>query len=557
MNTNSRLTTVFGIDLGTTYSCIAYIDEYGKPEVITNEEGERTTPSVVLFERPDNMVVGKVAKEGAILSPERVVEMVKRHMGEENWGFACERSRYTAEEISSFILRKLAKDAGEKLGQPVKDVVITCPAYFGIAEREATVNAGKIAGLNVREVINEPTAAAIVYGLQNEQDQVVLVYDLGGGTFDITVIEMKSGAITVAATGGDHSLGGKDWDAQIVQYLVHQWMEQTGSYSDPTTSSETLQDLWLRAESAKRALSAKQEVTISVAHAGQRKGIALTREQFNMLTANLLERTIDFTRSTMEIARQRGYAQFDQILLVGGSTRMPQIQERLKQEFSLPLRILDPDEAVAKGAAMYAQKLILDEKVQQKVADIAGTPPEDVHLSQVSAEVLEQAQQEVAHDEGFKLGAVRKYTELEVTNVASHSFGVIAINSRTNTQMISNIVVANDPLPSVHTKTYHTMEADQEMVEIKVMENSFAAYRVDDISLGEEIGNALLDLPPRLPINSPIEVTFDLNREGRLYVTAREPRSNLSIEVTIQTRRGLSEKELEQAKKRSRQIAIS
>src|SRR5579885_3206991 len=174
---SNQETKVFGIDLGTTYSCIAHVDEYGKPEVITNEEGERTTPSVILFESPDNIVVGKVAKESAVLSPDRVVAMVKRHMGEENWEFECDGLHYTPEEISSYILRKLAKDTEEKLGIPVKDVVITCPAYFGIAEREATANAGKIAGLNVREVINEPTAAAIVYGLQNEKDQVVLVYD--------------------------------------------------------------------------------------------------------------------------------------------------------------------------------------------------------------------------------------------------------------------------------------------------------------------------------------------------------------------------------------------
>lgn len=554
---DTQLTTVFGIDLGTTYSCIAHVDEYGKPDVIANEEGDRTTPSVVLFENLENIVVGKVAKESSVLFPSRVIEMVKRHMGEENWIFECEGTRYTAEEISSYILRKMVKDTEEKLGQPVKDVVITCPAYFGIAEREATANAGKIAGLNVREVINEPTAAAIVYGLQNEQDQVVLVYDLGGGTFDITVIEIKGGAITVVATGGDHNLGGKDWDAIVVQYLAQQWMEQMGSAEDPSTSEETLQDLWLRAESAKRTLSSKQETNVPVAHAGQRKGIQLTREKFNELTENLLERTIDFTNSTMEIARQRGYSKFDQILLVGGSTRMPQVAERLKQDFNIPLKVLDPDEAVAKGAAIYAQKLMLDNKIQHKIAEITGVAAEDVQLSQVTERVITQAQQEVAQNEGLKLGVVKKYTELEVTNVASHSFGVIAIDARTNSEVISNIVIANDTLPALQTKTYHTMDVDQEIVEIKVMENSFATYRVEDITQGEEIGKAQLDLPPRLPINSPIEVTFDLNREGRLHVTAREPRSNLSIEVTIQTKRGLSEESVEQARKRSRQIAVS
>jgi molecular chaperone DnaK (HSP70) len=554
---SNQETKVFGIDLGTTYSCIAHVDEYGKPEVITNEEGERTTPSVILFESPDNIVVGKVAKESAVLSPDRVVAMVKRHMGEENWEFECDGLHYTPEEISSYILRKLAKDTEEKLGIPVKDVVITCPAYFGIAEREATANAGKIAGLNVREVINEPTAAAIVYGLQNEKDQVVLVYDLGGGTFDITVIEIKSGTITVIATGGDHNLGGKDWDAIIVQYLAEQWMMETGSSDDPTSSEETLQDLWLRAESAKRTLSSKQETSVPVTHAGQRKGITLTREKFNELTASLLERTIDFTKTTMEEARKRGFSHFDQILLVGGSTRMPQVQERLKEDFSIPTKVHDPDESVAKGAAIYAHKLMLDEKIQHKIAEITGTDVAKVDSSSVSERVLEQAQQQVAQDVGLKLGTIKKFNEMEVTNVASHSFGIIAVDSRKNAEVIFNLVRVNDPLPAISRQTFFTLEAEQEMVDIRIMENSFSTHTVDDIEAGEKIGEAELHLPPRLPINAPIEVTFDLNREGRLHVTAREPGSNMSIEVTIQTKRGLSEEAVEKAKKRSTHVAIS
>ncbi len=549
---------VFGIDLGTTYSCIAYVDEYGQPTVVTNEEGERTTPSVVLFENSTERVVGKVAKENAVLYPARVVEMVKRHMGEANWDYECDGTHFSAEEISSYILRKLAKDTEEKLGQPVKDVVVTCPAYFGIAEREATANAGKIAGLNVREVINEPTAAAIVYGLQNEQDQVVLVYDLGGGTFDITVIEIKAGAITVVATGGDHQLGGKDWDAVIVEYLAQQWMNETGSSDNPTSSEETMQDLWLRAESAKRTLSAKQEANIPVAHAGQRKGIPLSRDKFNELTDSLLERTIDFTKATIEAARSRGFTHFDQILMVGGSTRMPQVSERLKAEFfSIPLKVHDPDESVAKGAAIYAQKLMLDQKIQHKIAKLTGASAENVDPSQVSERVLEQAQQEVARDEGLKIGTVKKYSEMEVTNVASHSFGIIALDSRLNTEVISNLVIVNEPLPVFRTQPFATLYAGQRSAELKVMENGYAIDTVNDPKAGEMIGDATLDLPPGLPNNTPIEVTFELNREGRLHVTGKEPGSGRIIEVTIQTKRGMSDDEVEQARKRSNRVAIS
>src|SRR5437588_6510685 len=314
--------SIFGIDLGTTYSCIAYVDEYGKAVVIPNSEGDRTTPSVVQFEG-DNRVVGKEAKNSAVLNPLQVVEMVKRHMGEADWRFEYNGTEYTAAEISSYILRKLADDAEQYLGHPVKEVVITCPAYFGIAQRDATAHAGVIAGFDVKEVINEPTAAAIMYGLQNEQDQVVLVYDLGGGTFDITVIEIKGGAITVVATGGDHHLGGRNWDEAVVMYLAEQWKAETGSNDDPTDSEESLQDLWGKAEQAKWALTARQETKVVVTHAGQRAGVTLHRDKFNELTANLLERTIDFTRSTMEAAKARNYTHFDQILLVGGSTKMP------------------------------------------------------------------------------------------------------------------------------------------------------------------------------------------------------------------------------------------
>ena len=554
---STQETIVFGIDLGTTYSCIAYVDDYGKPEVVTNEEGERTTPSVVLFENANERVVGKVAKESAVLYPLKVVQMVKRHMGEENWDFECDGLHFTAEEISSYILRKLANDTEAQLGQPVRDVVITCPAYFGIAEREATANAGKIAGLNVREVINEPTAAAIVYGLQNEQDQVVLVYDLGGGTFDITVIEIKAGTITVVATGGDHNLGGKDWDGAIVEYLAQQWMNETGSLDDPISSEETLQDLWLRAESAKRTLSAKQETNVPVTHAGQRKGIVLTRDKFNELTNNLLERTIDFTKSTIEAAKERGYTHFDQILLVGGSTRMPQVQEHLKAEFNIPLKVHDPDESVAKGAAIYAQKLMLDQKIQHKIAELTGKQADSVDTSQVSEQMMERAQQEVARDSGLKIGMVKKYTEMEVTNVASHSFGIVAIDPRTNSEVIFNLVRVNQPIPANQTQSFSTVEAGQLEADLKVMENGYDTETVNDIHAAEEIGNAVLKLPPGMPINTPVEVTFELNREGRLHVIGRHLTSGTLIETTIQTKRGMTEDEVEQARRRSTGVAIS
>lgn len=237
-----QTTTVFGIDLGTTYSCIAHIDEYGRPATIPNAEGDRTTPSVIFFDG-ESRIVGKEAKNNAVLYPDQVVELVKRQMGQSDWVFFYDGKEYTPEEISSYIIRKVVGDAETALGISITDVVITCPAYFGINEREATAKAGEIAGLNVRSIINEPTAAAISYGLHEELDQVVLVYDLGGGTFDITMIDIKSGEVNVIATGGDHHLGGRNWDEIVVNYLAEQWMTITGSGEDPLDDLETVQDL--------------------------------------------------------------------------------------------------------------------------------------------------------------------------------------------------------------------------------------------------------------------------------------------------------------------------
>ncbi|MEO6889179.1 MAG: Hsp70 family protein, partial [Ktedonobacteraceae bacterium] len=448
---------VFGIDLGTTYSCIAYIDEYGKAVVVPNVEGDRTTPSVVQFENTGR-IVGKEAKNNAVLYPNEVVEMVKRHMGTADWVFTYEGVDYRPEEISSYILRKLVGDGEQYLGTAIKDVVITCPAYFGIAQREATARAGQIAGLTVREVINEPTAAAIMYGLQNEQDQVVLVFDLGGGTFDVTVIEIKSGAITVVATGGDHHLGGRNWDEAIVEYLALEWMKETGSSDDPLESPETVQDLWNKAESAKRTLSAKQETTVAVMHSGKRVGVKLTREKFDELTAGLLQRTVEYTRTTMQEAARRGFTRYDQILLVGGSTKMPQAVATLQKEFpNVPQRSFDPDEAVAKGAAAYGQKLMLDEKIHIKIAELTGQDVDDVDSKQVPQRVMDRAQQEVARETGLRTSVVEKFSEISVTNVASHCFGIAALNKEER-EIIANMILVNDPLPFTKTSTFHTVQ---------------------------------------------------------------------------------------------------
>lgn len=552
--------SVYGIDLGTTYSCIAFVNDAGKAEVVPNANGDLTTPSVVLFESSTSRVVGREAKNSAKLFPHQVAEMVKRHMGDPNWTFNYEGVAYRPEEISSYILRKVVDDAQAQRNTTISDVVITCPAYFGINEREATARAGQIAGLNVLEVINEPTAAAISFGTQNEQDQVVLVYDLGGGTFDITMIEIKANAITVIATGGDKELGGRDWDAAVVNYLAQEWMRQTGSSDDPTTSPDSLQDLWIRAEDAKRALSVQTKTRVPVSHAGQTVPVEMTREKFDELTAGLLEQTILFTFQMLDAARQKGYARYDKLLLVGGSTFMPQVPERLKREFGLEPQLNEPNLSVAKGAALYGQKLAIGEKIRTAVAIMTQQNVNEVDLSSVAPSVRQAAEQQVAASEGLRLAEVQTMARQKITNVVSHSFGVVVTDTSgfQERELISNLVKKQDPLPVEITKRYGTYAPNQPSVDIHVMENEVVGDRVDDVANGREIGNAAIaGLPPGLPKGSPIDVTFTLDQQGRLHVVGVEPSSGRRAEATIQTAEGMSEAEVAAATRRTSGLTIS
>ena len=275
---------VYGIDLGTTYSCIAHVDEHGKATVINNSDNELTTPSVVYFESDDNIVVGKEAKEVAEIYPNQVASTIKRVIGDPEWKFSYNEKEYSSQEISSFILEKVVKDAMENIGEDIKNVVITVPAYFGINQKEATKQAGELAGLTVLAVIPEPTAAAISYGIETNDDEVVMVYDLGGGTFDITVIEVKNKGINVIATNGDHQLGGRNWDEKLAAYFTQEFEEQTGVSSDDLQNDmETWQELLNKAENAKKSLTSKENTKVRISHNGEKATIELSRDKFNEL----------------------------------------------------------------------------------------------------------------------------------------------------------------------------------------------------------------------------------------------------------------------------------
>ncbi len=558
---NENVKKIFGIDLGTTYSSIAYVDEFGKTVVISNAENQTTTPSVVFFDG-EEIVVGDVAKESAKLYPNEVVSFIKRAMAEPDFLFEHNSKTWRAEEISSFIIRKVVQDAEQNLSENISDVVITCPAYFGINEREATKKAGEIAGLNVRQIINEPTAAAIEYGLiKSSERQVVLVYDLGGGTFDITLIDIQPDSIEVICTGGDHNLGGKDWDDLIVAYLAQEFQSKTGINEDILDDLDTCQDLQISAEKAKKMLSQRQKTPIVITHGGERVKIEFDRQKFEEITQSLLERTISFTHEMLSEAKDKGYESFDEIILVGGATRMPAVAARINQEFSMRPKLFDPEGAVAKGAAVFGWKLSMNDGLVQRIAKKTGksvTQDEseiglDEIIDSASEEVVSQAVQELADDTGYALPAVQS-SMVKIKNVTSKSFGVVVKNVG-GEEHVFNLILKNNSVPVDVSKKFYTAVEDQDTVLIQIMESEMSEQAVP-FDNAIQIGTAIFKLPQGLPSDSPIEIYFNLNGEGRLHITAEETTASRSVEVNIETTSVIEGEEFEEAKVRCQSLIV-
>jgi molecular chaperone DnaK (HSP70) len=550
------LKRVYGIDLGTTYSAIAYVDEHGKPVIVPNQESERITPSVVLFDG-DNIIVGNTAKESAKVEPHRVVTRIKQHMGDPNFVFQYEGQSFSPEDISSFILRKVVVDAEVALGDKITEVVITCPAYFGTPEREATANAGRLAGLNVRAILNEPTAAAIAYGLEQGEDQTVLVYDLGGGTFDITMIEIKDRLIRVICTGGDHRLGGILWDESIVMYLAEQFRAQSGEESDPLDDPEVLNDLFLQAERGKKTLTQRDKAPFRVTHAGKQARVELDREKFEEITKHLLDRTIELTHEMLADAREKGHTQFDKVILVGGATRMPQVRDRLVAELNMEPESYDPDEAVAKGAALYALKESLLDQVQDVLATKVageGQPGAPVDLSEVSEEEVSEALDHLEKQLGFTLtGPVRELVNTQIVNVLSKSLGVVARNDQSQ-EVVVYLLPRNSEVPLERLSDFGTDADNQAAVDIRVM--SGERDSADPLDC-QEVGIATLSLPERLPARSPIRVKFAISKDGRLGVSATDLTGGSSIDVEFQTEAVMSAAEVAERSTALRLLSVS
>ncbi|CQR57621.1 molecular chaperone DnaK [Paenibacillus sonchi] len=488
------MSKVIGIDLGTTNSCVAVM-EGGEAVVIPNPEGARTTPSVVGFKKDGERIVGETAKRQAITNPDRTIASIKRHMGT-NHKESIDGKDYSAQEISAMILQKLKSDAEAYLGQPVTQAVITVPAYFNDSQRQATKDAGKIAGLEVLRIVNEPTAAALAYGLEKSEDQTILVYDLGGGTFDVSILELGDGFFEVKATSGDNRLGGDDFDQVVMDYLVAEFKKEQGI--DLSKDKAAVQRLKDAAEKAKKELSGVLTTTVSlpfitvVDGVPQHLEVNLTRAKFDELTAGLVERTLGPTRQALSDAGMTP-ADLNRIVLVGGSTRIPAVQDAIKKLTGKePHKGVNPDEVVALGAAVQA---------------------------------------------GVLTGDVKDVVLLDVTPL---SLGI-----ETAGGVFTKMIERNTTIPTSKSQVFSTFADNQPSVEIHVLQGERQMANGN-----KTLGRFMLNEIPPAPRGVPqIEVTFDIDANGIVNVSATDKGTNKSQKITITSSSGLSDAEVEQMMK--------
>jgi len=465
---------VIGIDLGTTFSAIAVVNEQGLPEIIPNREGERITPSVVFLDG-DSPIVGTIAKTMAGSAPLNAVQFVKRQMGNPGWKFRAENgTTYTPEDISAFILKRLKEDAEVALGEPINDAVITVPAYFNDAQRQATKDAGRIAGLNVVRMVNEPTAAALAYGLkQDGSPKTVLVYDLGGGTFDVTIMRVGNGEIAVVATGGDKNLGGFDWDNCLMTYLDDAFKAAGGPSLLENPEKEA--DLRSKCELAKKTLSTRDKANVLISSGGKSVTATLTRDQFEEITKPLFKRTISIMEFVLEDAKLT-WKDIEKLLLVGGSTRMKGVARWIREASGiLPSSELHPDEVVAMGAA------VLGALLQRETGTLV-------------------------------LAAGAQLPMLQVKDVNSHSLGVIALNDDER-EFNSIILPRNSRPPCRASDNFTTVAENQSHIRLRVTQGEDENPEYVEIA-GEET----ISLPP-YPKGAPVEVIFEYDHSGQIVVS--------------------------------------
>ena len=494
------MSKIIGIDLGTTNSCVAVM-EGGEPVVITNADGARTTPSVVGFQKNGERIIGQAAKRQAITNPDKTISSIKRHMGSD-YSVDIDGKKYTPQEISAMILQKLKADAEAYLGETVTEAVITVPAYFSDAQRQATKDAGRIAGLDVKRIINEPTAAALAYGIDKENDQKIMVYDLGGGTFDVSIIEMGEGVQEVMATAGNNRLGGDDFDERVIKYLVSEFRRDSGI--DLSTDKMAMQRLKEAAEKAKIELSGMTQTNVNLpfitadANGPKHLDITITRAKFNELTADLVEATMVPVRQALSDAGITA-SQLDKILLVGGSSRIPAVQEAVKNLTGKePFKGINPDECVAVGASLQA---------------------------------------------GVLGGEVKGLLLLDVTPL---SLGLETLGS-----VCTRIIERNTTIPTKKSQIFSTAADNQTSVDIHILQGE-REMASDNKTLGMFRLDGIAPAPRGIP---QIEVTFDIDANGIVHVSAKDLGTGKEQQVTITSSTNMSKEDIDKAVKEAEQYA--
>lgn len=536
--------SVHGIDLGTTYSCIATLDRNGNPEVIRNNvDASDTLASAVFFESEDNIVIGTSAKEMVETDGDRVVQFIKREIGKPNARtYEFDGKTYTPVEISALILKRL-KQIVEDQGGTVDDVVITCPAYFGIEERNATKQAGELAGMNVLNLINEPTAAALSYcARQFQEERTILVYDLGGGTFDVTIVKMSLETnpdgnevqkIKVVTTGGNDRLGGKDWDDKLFDYILQACCEENGLTPDEI-DAETRQVIRSRVETAKKKLTTEKKAKVRINVDGATTNVEITREAFEGITSYLVAQTMDYVENTLQAA---GNIEIDTVLLVGGSTYMPMIREAVENRFPGKVQQTDPDRAVAMGAAICASMLVEEDETSDSIP--GPTPYPSGEDDNGTSDQEEKKPNGRGYGCGIGMGG-----GIEFVDQTPRSFGPGVLNEY-GEYIVDNIIKQGEEMPATVSKQYYTAADNMERIVLRAFENMSLKDSVTPCvdNMGEPqytdpadavkfLGDMELLLPPNTRKGSPIEVTFQVDAVG-VYIRAVNLSNGEQVETTL------------------------
>ena len=547
---------VFGIDLGTTYSAIAFVDDSGRPSVCRNTNNSETTPSVVHFESASNVVVGETAKQSSFIDADNVVSLIKRKMGQDET-YSYHGEDYTPESISALILKALAADAANYADGQVEKVVITVPAYFGGREKKATENAGVIAGLDVVGIVPEPVAAAVHYDLMSGGgEKTVLVFDLGGGTFDTTVIRVEADEIRVICTDGATNLGGADWDARLRDHVLERFVAQAAPDESPEDDQEFMQEVALKVEDLKKQLSQQESRSVQLRFDGKAAKIEVTRAEFERMTADLLDSAIEILKRTLVTLEEKSSgAKIDEVLLVGGSTKMPAVAARLVKDYGWAPKLHDPDLAVAKGAAIWGLSRVvyrMQDEVRQKVIETGGSAAQ---AEQAADEVADK----VARDHGMSEEEFRPLVQKRTISVLPHAFGAkLQDSSNPDRDYIKHLAFANDPLPTGdRTLTAYTVVDNQTSVEILIYEQEGTVLS-EELEHNKELnheGNRLIEGIPPKPKGQPLDISMSIDEDGLLQLHAQERNTGklLTISVTV----GMSPEDVAAAKQTGAKISVS